>query len=64
MTRLAHSGLLALAVQPALELELLTSRLELNDVRVHDISLVRGSVLDDTTVGRGGEQRNRPVGRD
>jgi len=31
---------LALAAQPVIELELLASRLELNDVRVHGVSFV------------------------
>jgi hypothetical protein len=41
--RFARSGLLALADQLALEIVLLTSRLELNDVRVHGISFVVGT---------------------
>jgi len=50
--------------QLELAIGLVSSRLELNDLRVHDVSFfVVGEVMP-STVGRGGARRNRPVGRD
>jgi hypothetical protein len=50
--------------QLELAIDLVSSRLELNDLRVHDVSFfVVGEVMT-STVGRGGARRNRPVGRD